>query len=83
MTPIEEQIVVWDEKLKEPLKIINECRGERESLEKNLEIKDLDKLLLEIKRIQEKLGFSSLTVTEEKKLIERKQKLESQINNVK
>lgn len=57
---------------------LKKLKAERSSLTNELEITDLDDFNEEIKRIQKKLGFGNLNAGEEKKLIDKKNKLESQ-----
>jgi len=57
---------------------IKRLKAERSALVNDLEIHDLDDYNEEIKRIQKKLGFGNLNAAEEKKLIDKKNKLESQ-----
>lgn len=83
IAPIEEEIARLNEELKAPLAESKKLKQERDSLERNIDVKNYDQLQAEIVRIQQKLGYSSLTVTEEKKLIEKKSKLENQAPNVK
>lgn len=75
---LDKQIKELEEKVKEPKRKLNELRSEKDAIAKELDVTKLDVLNSEIKSIQQKLGFSSLSVSEEKKLIERKSRLEGQ-----
>jgi chromosome segregation ATPase len=53
-------------------------RGQKDALQKDVEFTNIKIIDAEIKSIQNKLGFSSLNIGEEKKLIDRKNRLENQ-----
>jgi hypothetical protein len=53
-------------------------KNQKESLQKEVEFTDIRQIDAEIKSIQHKLGFSSLNLSEEKKLIDRKNRLDLQ-----
>lgn len=55
---------------------MDQLKAEREPLEKGLDIKNYDQMVKELQQIREKLGFGSINVQDEKKLIERKNKIE-------
>jgi hypothetical protein len=61
-----------------PKRQLNELRAQKDSLAKEVDFTKLEVLNAEIRSIQQKLGFSTLSVSEEKKLIEKKTKLEEQ-----
>lgn len=62
---------------------IKHLRNEKDLLQREVETDNIVRLNAEIKSIQEKLGFAALTATEEKKLIEKKNKLEAMRPKVK
>ena len=64
--------------MKGPRAELAELKIQKESLQKELEVYKVEHLNAEIKAIQNKLGFGSITVSEEKKLIDRKLRLEEQ-----
>jgi hypothetical protein len=76
--PIQKEIADIEAKLKVPREQLLNFKAEKDSLTKELEIPNLEKLNAEISSIQQRLGFSRIGASEEKKLIERKAKLESQ-----
>ena len=57
-------------------------RNLKDSLQKEIEFNDIKDLNAEIKAIQNKLGFSVLNAGEEKKLIDRKNRLEAMLPKV-
>lgn len=61
---------------------IKKIKAERSALTNELEIHDLNDFNDEIKRIQKKLGFGNLNAGEEKKLIDKKNKMEAQRNKI-
>ena len=82
--PLDDDIKNLNEKLREPLKEQKLLKEQRNALESELDIKDYDRLISEIQSIKQKLGYSSsLKVTEEKKLVEKKCKLEPQVSKAK
>jgi DNA repair exonuclease SbcCD ATPase subunit len=78
LEPIKKQIEELEFKLKGPRGELAELKNQKDSLQKELEVYKVETLNAEIKAIQHKLGFGSITVSEEKKLIDRKQRLEEQ-----
>lgn len=81
--PLDEEIKRLNQDLTAPLAESKLLKQERDRLERIIDVKNYAQLQAEIKNIQQKLGYSSLSVTEEKKLIEKKARLESQAPNVK
>ena len=73
-----DKIKALEDGVRVPREKIKSLKNDKEVLGRELEHFKLESLNAEIRSIQEKLGFSSLTVTDEKRLIERKSKLESQ-----
>ncbi len=61
---------------------IKRLKAERSTLTNELEIHDIEDFNDEIRRIQKKLGFGNLNAGEEKKLIDKKNKLDSQKNKI-
>jgi len=57
---------------------VKNLRDQRASLETELEVKNLDDFTEELRSIQKKLGYGSFNAVEEKKLIDKKAKLELQ-----
>lgn len=53
-------------------------RSQKDALQKEVDFSDIRQIDAEIKSIQNKLGFSSLNMGEEKKLIDRKNRLDTQ-----
>ncbi len=64
--------------MKGPRSELAELKIQKENLQKELEVYKVDALNAEIKAIQHKLGFGAISVSEEKKLIDRKLRLEEQ-----
>ncbi len=75
---MDEKIKELESKVEVPKRQLEDLRAQKDALAKELDVLKIDFLNAEIKSIQQKLGFSSLSVSEEKKLIERKSKLEAQ-----
>lgn len=75
---LDDSIKELESKVEGPKRDLEDFRAQKDALAKELEVLKLDSLNAEIKSIQHKLGFSSLSVSEEKKLIERKSRLEAQ-----
>ena len=75
---LDDTIKELESKVEGPKRDLEDHRAQKDALAKELEVLKLDSLNAEIKSIQHKLGFSSLSVSEEKKLIERKSRLEAQ-----
>jgi chromosome segregation ATPase len=78
LEPIQAEIEQRLEKLSGPEEQKKKLKAEKDSLQKEIDIFDVKIIDLEIKSIQEKLGFSSLNMSEEKKLIDKKNRLETQ-----
>lgn len=57
---------------------VKSLRDQRASLENELEVKNLDDFTEQLRSIQKKLGYGTFNAVEEKKLIEKKSKLELQ-----
>lgn len=68
--------------VKGPLDEMKHLKALRSSLTAQLDFTDLEAFQTEIRSIQKKLGFGSLSSTEEKKLIEKKNRLEDQKTKV-
>lgn len=77
LEPIQKELVAAREFCKGSEEI-KSLKIERSALTYELEITDLNDFNEEIKRIQKKLGFGNLNAGEEKKLIDKKNKLETQ-----
>ncbi len=77
-----DQIIQLENQVKGPKEQISSLKAEKENLQKEIEFYKVEALDAEIKSIQHKLGFSSLSVSEEKKLIDRKNRIESQRTKV-
>ena len=60
-----------------------DLKNEKESISKDIDFYSLDSLNNEIKKIQDKLGYGQLSVTEEKAHIDKKRKLEGQREKIK
>jgi uncharacterized coiled-coil DUF342 family protein len=58
-------------------------RETKDRLEKEVDFKNLKQAQSIIEQIQEQLGFSQLSATEEKKLLEKKNKIEAQLPKIK
>jgi hypothetical protein len=80
--PVLDQIIQLENQVKGPKEQISHLKAEKENLQKEIEFYKVEHLDAEIKTIQHKLGFSSLSVSEEKKLIDRKNRIESQRTKV-
>ena len=80
--PISKEINSIEEAIAGPNAERKNLKNLKESLQKEIEFSDIKALNNEIKTIQNKLGFANLNVGEEKKLIEKKHKLESQKDKV-
>jgi hypothetical protein len=76
--PVKKQIEELELTLKGPRAELNDLKVQKDSLQKELDVFKVEALNSEIRAIQQRLGFSALSVSEEKKLIERKQRLEDQ-----
>ncbi len=72
------QILELEGHIKGPKEQLQSLKSEKQSLQKEIEFYKVEALDAEIKSIQQKLGFSSLSVGEEKKLIDRKNRIEAQ-----
>jgi chromosome segregation ATPase len=79
LEPIEKQIEEINKKITGPLAEEKKCKIEKEKLEKELDQKDYEKMQWEVEQIQEQLGFGTLTASEEKKLMDKKSRLEVQL----
>jgi chromosome segregation ATPase len=62
--------------------LVRSLRNQRASLENDLEYKNLDEFTHQLKSIQMKLGYGTMNAVEEKKLIDKKAKLELQKPNI-
>lgn len=78
ITPLDEELKSLKEVCKKGTEEIQKCKKIKSELTNDLEFFDLDDYNEEIKRIQKKLGFGNLNAVEEKKLIEKKRKMEEQ-----
>jgi chromosome segregation ATPase len=78
LEPIDADIKQRLDKLSGPEGEKKKLKAEKDNLQKEIDIFDVKIINQEIKSIQEKLGFSSLNISEEKKLIDRKNRLEAQ-----
>ena len=76
--PLSKELNETRELCKGPSDELKNLRALKSQLTNELEITDIDDFNEEIKKIQKKLGFSTLNAPEEKKLIEKKNKLEDQ-----
>jgi len=81
--PLNHEIKSLDLELHQVKNDINWYKNEKDHLKKEIENWSLEQLLSEIKHLKEKIGFAQMSVTEEKKTIERKLKLEAMIPKVK
>lgn len=79
LEPIEKQIIDITSKINGPLEEEKRLKVERDRLDKEVDLKDYDKMKWEIEQMQEKLGFGTLTASEEKKIMDKKSRLESQL----
>lgn len=76
--PINAQITEIETTLKKPREELAALKSEKEHLGKEIDVFKIESLSAEIRAIQQKLGFSSLSISDEKKLIDRKSRLDSQ-----
>lgn len=76
--PLSKELKETRDLCKGPSDELKNLRALKSQLTNELEITDIDDFNEEIKKIQKKLGFSTLNAPEEKKLIEKKNKLEDQ-----
>lgn len=82
-TALTNQIKDKEAKVKGPIEKAKELRDKRNKLEKDIDIKNVEKLQETIKYYQEQLGFATLSAQEEKKMMDSKIRLESQVANTK
>jgi chromosome segregation ATPase len=75
---LDKQIKKLDVELAKPEAERKVLRAQKEALQKDVEFTNINNIDGEIKSIQHKLGFSALNISEEKKLIDRKNRLENQ-----
>ena len=68
---------------KVPVEQEKKFKEKRDKLEKEIDVKNYDKLMREIKHYQEQLGFATLSAQEEKKIMDKKTRLESQVSSTK
>jgi chromosome segregation ATPase len=59
-----------------------DLKNEKESLSRDIDVYTLEALNNEIKKIQDKLGYGQLSITEEKSMIDKKRRLEGQKDKV-
>jgi len=78
LKPFTDELYTLNEKLYPVKDDMTYYRNEKDLLQREIDFKDMNKLNAEIRRIQEKIGFSSMTMTEEKRTIALKAKLEGQ-----
>lgn len=83
LKPIEDDIKTKSETIKAPLEKEKLYKEKKDRLEKEIDIKNVEKLTAQIKYYQEQLGFATLSVTEEKKMMQMKLRLESQVESTK
>lgn len=69
--------------IEKPLQKEKELKAEKEKIEKDLTYKNLEKAQADVLQMQDQLGFSQLSVGEEKKLMDKKKKVEEQIPKLK
>ena len=62
---------------------ITKLKNERDTIQKDIDVFSSEGLTKEIKKIQDRLGYGQISLTEEKNLIDKKRKLESQKEKVK
>jgi chromosome segregation ATPase len=75
---LSKEIQKLDKELAKPEAERKTLRSQKDLLQKEVDFTDIKQIDAEIKSIQNKLGFSSLNMSEEKKLIDRKNKLDIQ-----
>lgn len=83
LLPITNKINELNTSLTVPLAESKKLKAKRTAIEKEIEIKDYDRLTHEIESIQEKLGFGMMSAKEEQNLMIKKRKLENQAPKVK
>ena len=83
LVPIEADIKLKSETIKAPLEKEKILKEKKDRLEKEIDIKNVEKLTAQIKYYQEQLGFATLSVAEEKKMMQMKLRLESQVEDTK
>jgi hypothetical protein len=79
LEPIDRAIEEINKKITGPIAEEKKLKVEREKLEKELDVKNYEKMQWEVEQIQEQLGFGTLTASEEKKLMDKKSRLEVQL----
>jgi len=82
-TNLTNQIKAKEANVKGPIAKAKDLKDERNKLEKGIDIKNVEKLLETIKYYQEQLGFATLSAQEEKKMMDSKIRLESQVKDTK
>ena len=80
---VEEEIKTRSDKITVPLQKEKALKEKKERLEKEVDIKNVEKLIGTIKYYQEQLGFATLSVAEEKQMMTKKLRLESQVEDTK
>lgn len=79
MEPIDKKIEEINERIKGPLEQEKKLKTQREKYEKEVDIKNYEKMQWEIEQMQEQLGFGTLSASDEKKIMEKKSRLEVQL----
>ena len=60
-----------------------DLKAEKDTISREIDVYTVDALNVEVKKIQDRLGYGQLSLTEEKNLIEKKRKLETQREKIK
>ena len=80
---IHKEIDLVEGESKGPISEEKKLKEKRERLEKEIDVKNYDSLMQEVRHYQEQLGFGTLSAQEEKKIMDKKNRLESQASSTK
>jgi uncharacterized coiled-coil DUF342 family protein len=80
---INAQVTDLENTSKGPVELEKKYKEKRDKLEKEIDVKNYDKLMSEIRFYQEQLGFGTLSASEEKKIMDKKSRLETQVGSTK
>lgn len=83
LKPIDEKIKKLEKDSDDVVSKEKSLKEKRDKLEKEIDVKNYDKLMAEIRHYQEQLGFATLSAGEEKKIMDKKSRLETQVGATK